>query len=296
MVGGLLLDKDSSMEEGRTRIRDRIRKRIGVLPAGIHPTRKYQFIYQNTLAFGKSLSLLCPYYQKERGTCTIWKFREAVCSTYFCKSIAGNAGKKFWESMKTFLMHLQRTLIEYSMLKMSLPANEILRSLNSEPPFPNLNAGDLDETSPSDEQYKEHWQSFVGAEEEFYINCYRHVSQLDKSSIEKLGGIEIAIKLKSLEEAFQNMMSIPSRLALSNKLTLKTRAENYLIPLPDIESSVEIPTTVIDLFTGKELTENIIEILKSQGIEVENEILLPLYHNKVLVELNENISSYDKTL
>src|SRR5262245_33028225 len=88
LVGGILKTMPES-DEGRRRIREAISKRQGVSPIGIFPPRVYLALYNRgrELAFGRSDYLVCPYYHKADGLCTIWRFREAVCSTYFCNTV-----------------------------------------------------------------------------------------------------------------------------------------------------------------------------------------------------------------
>ena len=104
LVGGILSGTDSELEEGRNLIREQIKNRIGVEPKGILPSRKWSLLYEmaHHKSFGKTQTLICPYFEQKEGNCTIWPFREAVCSTFFCKYERGEDGKRFWEGVKLY--------------------------------------------------------------------------------------------------------------------------------------------------------------------------------------------------
>lgn len=84
LVGAILLDKDG-VPEGVRRIESAISSKTTVSPVGIFPSRKYLALYfkSSSATFGRSESLMCPYFEQPTGLCTIWKHRESVCSTYF---------------------------------------------------------------------------------------------------------------------------------------------------------------------------------------------------------------------
>ena len=120
LVGGLLTDTNPSMEEGRRRIRERIQTRIAVTPQAVDVPKRFSLIHRSSTkrSFGRSETLICPYYVKEGGLCSIWKFRDCVCSTYFCKTMAGNQGQKFWTVLRRYLNQAQDTLSWYVLYKM----------------------------------------------------------------------------------------------------------------------------------------------------------------------------------
>ena len=85
-----------------------------VLPIGIAPHKKYQFnfIFKKKLDFGKREDLLCRFYDRDLNRCGVWKNRGAVCTTFYCKSIAGPKGLQFWESLGDFLFACEMAAAE----------------------------------------------------------------------------------------------------------------------------------------------------------------------------------------
>jgi hypothetical protein len=113
-IGAILADRDEELAEGRKRLRAKIAARLGVTPEFIAAPRKYLLIYtagRGSGFFGRSKVTLCPYFDEENnGRCTVWRYREAVCSTYFCKYTAGKPGWNFWDNMKGYLNYVEKKL------------------------------------------------------------------------------------------------------------------------------------------------------------------------------------------
>ncbi|MCI0612566.1 hypothetical protein L0244_06210, partial [bacterium] len=74
LVGGLLSDNNPAMDEGRKRIREKIRNRIGITPQAVDVPKKYNVLLKSggIKSFGKNSSLICPYFVAEGGLCSIW--------------------------------------------------------------------------------------------------------------------------------------------------------------------------------------------------------------------------------
>jgi len=66
LVGGLLSSNLSEHQEGKRRMIKKIENGKGIYPLRIQPSFEYQFHYESfrPLAFGKSLDLLCPFFDQ----------------------------------------------------------------------------------------------------------------------------------------------------------------------------------------------------------------------------------------
>jgi Fe-S-cluster containining protein len=90
LVGAILTSVEPSDAEGRRRIAERVASRVGITPEWLHPPRAFTLLYDGSRgAFGRAKGLRCPFYEEASGGCTVWAHRDAVCSTYFCKYVAG---------------------------------------------------------------------------------------------------------------------------------------------------------------------------------------------------------------
>lgn len=185
LIGAILADTSDELAEGRRRLRAKIASRIGVTPNYVAAPRKYNVVYAAARGagfFGRSKNMLCPYFDEENdGRCTVWRYREAVCSTYFCKYTAGKPGWQFWDTLKGYLSHVERSLAHYATVTVD-------KSM-SEPQLERfaLTTEDVEDRAPKDSDYAAWWGNgaWVGREEEFYIACYRRVLALEKAEFAK---------------------------------------------------------------------------------------------------------------
>ena len=99
-VGAILADPDPALERGRETVRARIRANDGATPLSLEPPRTYALTYakRSREGFGIDRALLCPHF--DDGKCSIWRWREAVCSTYYCRYDRGDAGRQVWNDLR----------------------------------------------------------------------------------------------------------------------------------------------------------------------------------------------------
>lgn len=167
LAGAALQDASSGGAEGRRRLRAKVSARIGVTPVWLEAPRKFLVLYDaaRESSFGRSDALLCPYFERDTATCSIWAHRESVCATFFCKHVAGAAGHAFWGALKRYLSHVEASLARYA-------AESVLEG----PPAPDLprtklTREDLEDRPPDDAGYAATWGRWVGREEAFYGEC-----------------------------------------------------------------------------------------------------------------------------
>lgn len=286
LVGSILSDKDST--NGQNKISDIIQKRVGTFPTGIFAPRDYSALYQRgrELGFGRSEALLCPFYESPAGSCSIWKHRDAVCSTFFCKTISGNAGRAFWESVKTYLSHAERALAIAAVLDLcgSEGAAVIDRTMSRQFESGPLTVEDLDRTV-SASTYKESWSKWVGRESTFFQKCFNFVKNLSASEFKSLMGAEGRLKWESLKAKHHEMTGIPPILVKSGAEYPRSPANPacYRISLRTPEIVLDVPQYVIDSFDGSCATADLCaRIEERHGFKVGHDMLLLLFHGGVL--------------
>jgi Fe-S-cluster containining protein len=288
LVGAILSNTNPELDEGRKRIREIIRNKIGVSPAGIYPSKKYEQLYLNKKnGFGNSQTLLCPYFNAEQKNCTIWKFREAACTTFFCKQVGGFSGKAFWTSLCNYLIHLQTTLVNHVLFASGYNSHDILSkfpslSINHDP-F--ITQDELEGLSPSDNVYKERWKHNYEQEEAFFINTFEAVSKFNAEDIMKLTG---ETHLSDLENKWQFLINIPQRLKINPVVNLQPNEYN-LVPVffNDLDITFAIPALIFEQFDGKKDLKEISNLLsETAGIEIDEEFILPFYQRGILIEAN----------
>ena len=292
LVGGILQDKNPLMNEGRKRIRDRIKSKHAITPKGIIMPKKYEAIYKLTAksSFGKTESLLCPFYEKKGGLCTVWKFRNSICSTWFCKTVAGEDGKLFWQKLGAYLGDVEMNLGNYCSFSLGIDPDKIIKdnTVLLPPQLEDLTLEDVNETY-NEEDYKKYWGVWVGKEEEYYIRAFDIISKLSKSEFEKITGTAQMVNLKKLENAYEKMMYpiLPGKLKRNVGIEINKLADGSynlalgaaLFNLPDF--AYEILMVFDGALTNKEV---ILKALNEKNIELEEDFLIGLYQNRFLIE------------
>lgn len=292
LVGGLLSDPDPQWAEGQRRMRERIAGRVAISPQWVRPPAKYSLFYSNQRnAFGKSASLLCPFFEKDGGLCTIWPYRETVCSTYYCKYVAGADGRNLWTSVKTFLTLVEVQLTRYAILEVD---KELLLSAEDQSaagsPGP-LSAEALDDLPLPPRDYQRHWRNWVGREEEFYRACHQKVTEVDRAKLEQILGLDGTIELQHLtrRHAAATSSQLPRTLRFNPATTVSWLPDHRVALACYSEvDAIALPGDAYAMlvrFTGKEPVAKVRGDLRQQlSQDLSDEILLTLYQHRVLIE------------
>ncbi|WP_309893385.1 hypothetical protein [Archangium sp.] len=291
LVGALLSDGRIELGEGQRRVGEKISSRVGVTPQWVRPSARYNLLYRNSRQFfGKAASMRCPYYELEHGGCTIWPFREAVCSTFYCKYVAGADGRKFWMTLKTYLALAEIQLSRYAVLQL-LP--EYVLAGKDKPDLSEApTVEDLDDKPMPEKEYGALWRQWVGREPEFYRACYDVIRALTPQDVEKIMGLDGVIELKVLEKIHQEAVApaLPKVLKLNPEATVKwlpdgsvalgAYSEYDAVALPGIAYSL------ITEFSGREPVEAVRQRLREEKqADLHEDILLELYRHRILMEV-----------
>ncbi len=221
LVGAILADEAADMAEGRARVLERIGKKIGVTPLFVGAGGPYAVLYDSGEGvFGHSETMRCPYYLEDRigGGCGIWRHRNSVCRTWFCKHERGATAKRFWDSANDLLMAVEESLAIHCLVTVGLDdaalrANVPLRVPPSRQKTGAVTADELDGTV-SPRSYGALWGSWAGREEEFYRRCTAIVRDLEWAEVERIGGASIALLLRLARAAYGAVINdeVPERL------------------------------------------------------------------------------------
>lgn len=186
LVGAILADNSPEMHAGRDRLRARIAARVGVGPVWLAAPRKYTllFLASRKTSFGRSLLLRCPYFDPDAMNCSIWRHRDAVCTTFFCKHVGGTDGEALWRAIESVLRLVERRLAEHAARVMGTSIPNTPTSLDS------LTLEDLEERPPDSSTYAMLWGDWANQEETYYRACRDIVTRLDRSAFERTLGDE----------------------------------------------------------------------------------------------------------
>ncbi len=288
LVGAILADTSEELAEGRRRLREKIAARIGVTPQFMAAPRKYTVLYSATRGqgfFGRTTSMLCPYFDKENGgRCTVWKYREAVCSTYFCKYTAGKPGFEFWDTIKQYLSHVERTLAQFA-------ATVVDRTVQE----PKIERGtmtreDLEDRAPKNEDYFAYWGGWVGREEEFYIRCYQEVLALPKTDFVRYvddapDGRGMLARMEAKYDQITDP-NLPKYLIRPKNLKKRVAGESVVVTTYNVYDSLSIEKDLFDvlgMFRSEEtLEQNLKRLDEKHDIQLAPELVKYLFVHGVL--------------
>lgn len=285
LVGALFRDPDPALEEGRRRMRARIASRIGITPRWVAAPRKYKLLWEASRerAFGRSLLLRCPYYVEEGGLCSIWRHREADCSTFFCKYDAGADGQAFWRGLNSYL-----TVVETALTRHAL--SQVAPELDwPDEPAGKLTVEDLEDRGPHPALYAAGWGAWEGREQELYARCHEVVSAVRAGDLPSLAGEEHGERLERLIALHARALSgaLPERLVLDPELPLHPAGEGAIAVGYSRYEPVFLSQpllAVLGTLTRDEPVQAAQARLRAEEIDLTDELLRTLHQARILIE------------
>lgn len=178
---GALFESSATHPGALKALRSKIENREFALPVGMMASVKYQVAFNNREPqdFGNRADWLCPYYNRESQNCGIWKYRGAVCTTYYCQSSYGKKGIAFWERFSDYLTYVEMALMEDVLVHMGFSPRQISDNLE----YINRQEGSPEELRSDSlplNKAKKLWGDYFDNQEEFYRKTYLMVKEFDK--------------------------------------------------------------------------------------------------------------------
>lgn len=289
LVGAVLSDSDPQIAEGQRRMKERVESRIGVTPMWLSPSRKYRVLLDAArgTSFGRSKVLLCPFFVDEGGgLCSVWRHREAVCSTFFCKHEAGAAGHAFWTANKQFIAHIEVVLSRHAARTVFPDATE--------PDFPRmrLTQEDLEDRAPKELDYIACWGEWAGRELEFYKRTHEVVAGLSTSDVDAILAEEPSTdKLrKAVEDAYEAIRNpkLAERLIKNPDLRALempngSRAVTTYSAYDPIMLTPELWAVLDEFKAGETLAEMRERLDKEQDLTIEDTLLFILQNHAIVI-------------
>lgn len=277
LVGGVLSDDTCTAQTGARAIRDWIERRVGVTPLGIGPSPGHQTLYDRaTGAFGRSTALLCPLYVPGLNQCGIWRHRNAVCATFFCKLVRGKVAARFWKSLQRMLELTEQGLSKWCLLELGLqaaPLDALVQAGSWNGGAGALTAEALDQVVP-EREYALAWGIWRGREAEFYVNCASRVASLTWAEIVAICGQDLRAAWLVAQDHYHQLRdaSVPARLA-----PVGTSGAEFLPGVARLRTysaldPIDVPYQLIEVlgrFDGREVSAVLQEIRDSLGLELE---------------------------
>jgi Fe-S-cluster containining protein len=289
LVGALLADPRPELAEGQRRMRARIASHHGVTPQWLRPPGLHQLMYDNARrAFGRALTLRCPFFAVDQANCTIWPFRESVCSTYFCRYQAGEDGRAMWTAIKRHI-----TLVEANLSRWALwqHAPELILDGAEADKNPTVGPDELDGQPLPAKDAAKVWGRFAGREEELYQACFESVRSLSADDVERVLGFDSVVSLAEVQRKRESSLHTkrPAKLKFNPATTVKWMPDGTVAlgAYSELEA-VALPGNAYGIllaFDGRDPVMAVRERLRSEySVDVDDALLDMLYHHRVMIE------------
>jgi Fe-S-cluster containining protein len=284
LVGAILSDDDPAMAEGRRRIRAHIATRVGVTSRWLSPSRKRLALFNaaRESSFGRSLVLRCPYYEADGGLCTIWRHRESVCSTFFCKYAAGADGQTFWRALEWYLRQIERGLARHAVQVLAPSLVEPQR------PVHQMSLEELEDRPPSDADYASFWGEWQGREVELYQTTYEITAGLTQDDALRIAGA--GEELRALEAAYERLRApvLPDKLRLDLYRAPLSTDDGVIVGSYSAYEPIKLTPALFEVLRELRTDETVAEyrarMLREHEVDVPEEMLLELHRLRVLVQ------------
>jgi hypothetical protein len=280
LVGMILEDDDPAAIAGRTSVERRIAAGIGVTPLGLQSDPHYALIYKHAGGelFGRATGLRCLHYlPADGGQCGIWRHRNAVCATWFCKYERGRVGQRFWDALLQLLTLVERHLGLWAATELGEPIDRLGPALL--PYYATTLPGPMSTWS----------QRWVGRPHEFYRESARLVEALTWMEVRKIGGPELALVAGQLRAAYGALQAdgVPRYLRLGPVGTIARDSGDVALTGYNPNDLVVLSSSLAEalhLFDGRQPTDEVCEQIATRGVPLDRVALSRLVDFGVLHE------------
>jgi hypothetical protein len=295
LVGRVLDDADPALAPGRATVEQRIAARVGVTPLGLAQPPVHQLLYSSggLQGFGRAKVLRCPHYRADAGgACGIWRHRNGICSTWFCKHVRGATGQRFWHSIEQLLTVVERELSRWCLLEIGVDAEVLARLLprgsDRGAGRASLDAAALDGTA-DDRAYRDTWGAWHGRERDLFSQAAALVNALGWTDVVRIGGASVDVLARVTVDAYRRHGAdgVPARLAVAPLQTVVTGRERIHVVTYSPYDPLELPRLLVDVlpyFDGRPTAEALSRIRRERGINVEPDLVRRLVDFGVLIE------------
>jgi hypothetical protein len=289
-VGGILHDTSPETDFGRATVEARISSKVGVTPLGVDAPPTFKVLYSHGRdAFGGNRALRCPHYIEQGGLCGIWRYRNAICSTWYCQVVRGTVSRAFWHNLLGLLGEVESALALWCAEQLdvgSAPLAHLLRTMDQKDE--RLTAADMDNQSDP-ASYRTAWgDRWIDREHEYYLAAWQLVSPLSWPDVLTIAGPRVRAMARLSRDAYADLVSevIPDRLRRGSFSVTVTRHEYVLLQGAGSLDSLAVLTGVVDilpLFDGQRPTSEAMTLAKHAGTRLSNWAVRQLVDFKILV-------------
>jgi hypothetical protein len=244
--------------------------------------------------FGRNTMIRCPHYvESDGGSCTIWRHRNSVCATFFCKHVRGATGQRFWEALRRLLGLVEQRLALWCVLRLDLDVEAVAQLLAARDGGDGVALDEADEGDPElDRSYRQLWSSWHGRELDFYRACARLVEPLSWGEVLEICGPEIPLAARVVRREYRRLTgaSIPARLRVARHRVISSASDSSRVCTYSSSDPLDVPQAlmrVLPAFDGRPTDQAIRSIVAEHGLSVSRELLRKLVDFKLLESIEE---------
>jgi hypothetical protein len=296
-VGLILSDASPEAAHGREAIAKKLNDRLGATPLGISRSPAYALAFGNAMDdFGRDPSLLCPYFITDGGRCAIWRYRNSVCSTFFCKTVRGAAGSVFWITVKELLRAIETQLSIWCLSELSGFKLELLLDAKGEPR--KLSQAELrgyvDPASGQLSTYlaRQLWGDWYGQENNFYRACAARVADLDWQEVKSKASVRFGILETRVREAFNRAHSdTPPPILCKTSFEIDPLEDGLVqlrsptVPYEPLSLRESMAAALVE-FDGRPTREVMQSIATGRGVEIDSSLLKTIFERGIVAPPN----------
>jgi hypothetical protein len=287
LVGRVLVDKTAP---ARRTVEERIDARVGVTPLGLSTPPLFGVLYDAAApagGFGHARALRCPHHLDD-GRCGIWRHRNAVCATWYCKHVRGAVAARFWrEGVEAMLRAVEEALARHCLLELGVSYESVLASLPRKRPPGTKADVPLDRVLPA--RYAKTWGSWAGRERELYTRSAAIVDALAWKEVLAIAGPTVRLLANATRElhALVTSAEVPDKLRLGDIGIVAASKSAVRVSTYSEYDPIELPAELVPLlhrFDGRKTRAVMAEIEKREGVSLDDELLRQLVDFQILVD------------
>ncbi len=200
-------------------------------PEGLHATAarmKSSLQHAVSKDFGKLTSVACKFLDPIKRQCRAYKYRNSVCSTFFCKNEQAEKGKEFWDRLQALAGQVETHLAQWAMRQLGMdPAAYFDRMNQLGSNIENYN--DPVTESWTVEALKFLWADWYGRETEFFVKSADLIKD-NEDSLYQIAESTTLLSPRQYDLQFRN--SLPTN--LQTELDANHSTDGEPVPVSDL--------------------------------------------------------------
>ena len=241
-------------------------------------------------AFGNNRTLRCPHFlEVDGGRCGIWRYRNGVCATWFCKHARGPVGRRFWQALERLLTTVEHQLTRWCIGALDLGHEAVghVVGLDNRDGTLAFDGAQLDGVV-DESAYRAMWGRWDGREHEFFRAAGELVRGLTWPEVLAAAGAEARLLASLVVHRYQTLTSdrIPDRLTVGRVKATPVAGGRVQVVADGVPEILDLPRELwaaLPAFDGRPVATVLSAITARHRIDVQPSLLRKLVDFELLV-------------